>query len=56
MVWIKNHTKDKGSKAGILKIAIAETIYGVWQYRNANIFRKNIDESKVKRHYRYNLV
>ncbi|XP_058768778.1 uncharacterized protein LOC131642556 [Vicia villosa] len=39
--WITRMTTKKGWRFRILKIAIAETIYGVWQYRNDVIFRGN---------------
>lgn len=47
--WIRTHTRRKGSKAGILKIAIAETIYGIWRYRNVVIFEANINNTHIAR-------
>ncbi|KHN42750.1 hypothetical protein glysoja_030233, partial [Glycine soja] len=32
--WIIRHGKGKGHKASILKLAVTETVYGIWKYRN----------------------
>ncbi|XP_058776993.1 uncharacterized protein LOC131651345 [Vicia villosa] len=41
ITWIERHTKGKGFIHSTLKIAIAETVYGVWMYRNSRIFDAN---------------
>ncbi|XP_058726141.1 uncharacterized protein LOC131597461 [Vicia villosa] len=41
IVWLTNMIEKKGWRFKVLKIALAETIYGVWQYRNDIIFRGN---------------
>ncbi|XP_058733186.1 uncharacterized protein LOC131604785 [Vicia villosa] len=41
--WLKSSTKSKSNSAGILKIAITETIYELWSYRNAVIFGNSTD-------------
>ncbi|XP_058783400.1 uncharacterized protein LOC131658082 [Vicia villosa] len=45
--WIKSNTKNKSSLAGILKIAIAETLCEVWYYRNADIFGNNSNSMSI---------
>lgn len=47
MDWILAATKKKGCRARVLKLAFAETIYGVWQYRNQVVFRSDTHR-KVK--------
>lgn len=47
--WLRMHTRNKGSKTRILKIAIAEIIYGVWHYRNVVIFGENTDTTHIAR-------
>ena len=37
-VWLITHCKGKGWRAGILKLALAETVYGIWKHRNDMIF------------------
>ncbi|XP_058784638.1 uncharacterized protein LOC131659464 [Vicia villosa] len=39
--WLTRMIGKKGWRFMVLKIALAETIYGVWQYRNDIIFREN---------------
>ncbi|XP_058742682.1 uncharacterized protein LOC131615223 [Vicia villosa] len=46
--WIIQHTKGKGLCASILKIAIAETVYGIWMYRNERIFGSYTNEDTTK--------
>lgn len=36
--WITQMTAKKGWRFKVLKIAIAETVYGLWRYRNDLIF------------------
>lgn len=40
--WVIRKTKRKGRRATILKLAIAETTYGVCKHRNELIFKENI--------------
>lgn len=34
VTWLSLVTKGRGVMAQLLKAAVAETIYGIWQYRN----------------------
>ncbi|XP_058722516.1 uncharacterized protein LOC131594390 [Vicia villosa] len=38
--WIMHMIAKKGRRYKILKVAVAETVYGIWQYRNEVIFGK----------------
>ncbi|XP_058771340.1 uncharacterized protein LOC131644745 [Vicia villosa] len=46
--WIIQHTKGKGFYSSIMKIAIAETVYGIWMHRNKRIFGTNASEDTTK--------
>ncbi|XP_058759873.1 uncharacterized protein LOC131633173 [Vicia villosa] len=37
--WLVNRTKGQGWRAKLLKLAIAEGVYGIWLHRNRLIFR-----------------
>ncbi|XP_058734199.1 uncharacterized protein LOC131605929 [Vicia villosa] len=43
IAWIIHHTKGKSFQSYMLKIAIAETVYGIWKYRNERIFGTNVN-------------
>lgn len=45
--WLIRHTKGKGTRATVLKMAIAETIYEIWNIRNNKIFGQAIDINTV---------
>ncbi|KAL5146890.1 putative ribonuclease H protein [Glycine soja] len=45
--WLTHHTKGKGTRAAVLKMAIAETIYEIWNIRNNKIFGQAIDINTV---------
>ncbi|KAH1203129.1 hypothetical protein GmHk_17G049445 [Glycine max] len=45
--WIIRHSKGKGHKASILKLAVTETVYGIWKYRNAKIFEETVDNTNI---------
>lgn len=49
VLWIMSQTRGKCFKTGILKIAIAETVYWVWTYRNATIFETKVDDTRIAR-------
>ncbi|XP_058726621.1 uncharacterized protein LOC131597983 [Vicia villosa] len=36
--WIKQKTKGKGPRMSLLKVVVAEVIYGIWMFRNRRIF------------------
>ncbi|CAK8574064.1 unnamed protein product [Lathyrus sativus] len=38
MKWLIQHTKGKGVRVAVIKMAISETIYEIWQARNNSIF------------------
>lgn len=40
MHWLVDYSKGKGLRASILKLAAAETIYGIWSYRNDKFWTK----------------
>lgn len=45
--WIIQHTKRKGNKAAILKIAIAETVYMLWIVRNEKCFGNKVVDKDI---------
>ncbi|XP_058734333.1 uncharacterized protein LOC131606065 [Vicia villosa] len=45
--WIIEETKKKGWKAKILKLAFAESIYGIWGLRNEAVFGTSDFSSNV---------
>ncbi|CAK8568890.1 unnamed protein product [Lathyrus sativus] len=38
--WLIQHTKGKGVRVAVIKMAISKTIYEIWQARNKSIFGK----------------
>lgn len=47
--WIISITEGKGWKAFIMKMAIAETVYSTWLYRNSICFGKIMDNTSIDR-------
>lgn len=45
--WIVNFCRGRGKRVGIMKMAIAETIYNCWKYRNATSFGNTYDRNIV---------
>ncbi|XP_058752433.1 uncharacterized protein LOC131625603 [Vicia villosa] len=45
--WIIQHTRGKSAKAAVLKMAITETIYEIWNMRNNKSFGKNVGNTKI---------
>ncbi|XP_058724336.1 uncharacterized protein LOC131595849 [Vicia villosa] len=45
--WLVQNCKGKSVRSDLLKMAIAETVYGVWMYRNAISFGKDIDRLTI---------
>ncbi|XP_058783429.1 uncharacterized protein LOC131658112 [Vicia villosa] len=44
--WLVNSTRGKGFMQTMIKLSIAETVYGLWIYRNTNIFdRDKVDST-----------
>ncbi|XP_058766314.1 uncharacterized protein LOC131639889 [Vicia villosa] len=36
--WLTYHTKGKGAKVAVLKMAVTETVYELWNLRNNKVF------------------
>ncbi|XP_058725547.1 uncharacterized protein LOC131596827 [Vicia villosa] len=47
LCWLIQQCKGKSVRAAMLKLALAETVYGVWQFRNSISFRKEMDAARV---------
>ncbi|XP_058759430.1 uncharacterized protein LOC131632718 [Vicia villosa] len=47
VVWITKYCKGKGKKCGIIKLAIAETVYYCWKYINDTCFGQIYDRNIV---------
>jgi hypothetical protein len=45
--WITRHSKGKGWRAQLLKVAAAETIYMLWKHRNDTCFDNNIHNTNI---------
>lgn len=45
--WLISSTKGKGKRHAILKLAAAETLYGIWRYRNDKSFGNTVDNTKI---------
>ncbi|XP_058783284.1 uncharacterized protein LOC131657959 [Vicia villosa] len=43
--WITRYCSGKGKKCGIMKLALAETIYFCWKYRNDTCFGQSYDSN-----------
>ncbi|XP_058727002.1 uncharacterized protein LOC131598414 [Vicia villosa] len=46
--WVVHNTKGKGFHSYMLKIAIAETVYGLWTYRNKCVFDTGAKEDATQ--------
>ncbi|XP_058765198.1 uncharacterized protein LOC131638647 [Vicia villosa] len=44
MKWILHNTKGKSFRASKLKIVVAETVYGIWKFRNEYTFGLNTNK------------
>lgn len=47
MQWITQRSKGRPVRASILKLALAEAIYGIWQFRNNVNFGKITDNNNI---------
>lgn len=45
--WIISFTKGKGWRPAILKLAITETLYGVWKYCNDISYGNTVNKTKI---------
>lgn len=45
--WVLQVCKGKSTTAELHKQAIAEAVYGIWNYRNCITFRKIVDRTKI---------
>ncbi|XP_058767868.1 uncharacterized protein LOC131641583 [Vicia villosa] len=48
MNWFLLHYRGKGWKADLIRLALAETVYEVWQYRNERCFGHSVNNSDVE--------
>ncbi|XP_058776555.1 uncharacterized protein LOC131650866 [Vicia villosa] len=54
--WLISNTKGKGWKHGMLKMALAETLYFVWQYRNRVVFQQKNTSNTIVNNIIYTIV
>ncbi|XP_058732853.1 uncharacterized protein LOC131604429 [Vicia villosa] len=47
VLWLRNYYKGKGKRVWVMRIAIAETIYHCWNWRNAMCFDGNFDSNNI---------
>ncbi|XP_058746135.1 uncharacterized protein LOC131619009 [Vicia villosa] len=48
MNWFLLHYRGKGWKADLIRLALAETVYEVWQYQNERCFGHSVNNSDVE--------
>lgn len=48
IIWLMQMAAKKGWRFKLLKTAVSETVYGIWQYRNEVIFGKQTHRSTGK--------
>ncbi|CAK8578548.1 unnamed protein product [Lathyrus sativus] len=46
--WILQHGTGKGKKSALIRLAVTETLYGLWMYRNHNCFGKAKDNNFIR--------
>ncbi|XP_058725538.1 uncharacterized protein LOC131596817 [Vicia villosa] len=49
LAWITGYAKGKGWRAMLMKMAIAETIYCIWQHQNNICFDNSVDNKNIER-------
>jgi hypothetical protein len=54
--WIIHHTKGKGARAEILKLAFIESVYEIWRYRNDISFGNDVQNKHNDEHIIDNIV
>ncbi|XP_058776968.1 uncharacterized protein LOC131651320 [Vicia villosa] len=47
LCWLMQQCRGKSVRATMLKLALAESVYGVWQLRNSVSFDKELDATKI---------
>ncbi|XP_058726890.1 uncharacterized protein LOC131598292 [Vicia villosa] len=47
LCWIINIGKGKGWKAALLRLAVTETVYGAWAFRNSCCFGNQCESSAI---------
>ncbi|XP_058751794.1 uncharacterized protein LOC131624890 [Vicia villosa] len=47
MMWLIQNCRGKSIRSDMLKLAIAETVYGIWMYRNSVSFGKDVDRLTI---------
>ncbi|XP_058776650.1 uncharacterized protein LOC131650970 [Vicia villosa] len=45
--WVVSICKGKSPRSSLLKLAFAETVYGVWTFRNVVSFGNVVDENRI---------
>ena len=48
IIWLLRYGSDKGWKAALLRLAVTETIYDLWNYRNEHCFGKPKDIDTIR--------
>ena len=48
IIWLLRYGSGKGWKAALLRLAVTETIYGLWNYRNEHCFGKPKDIDTIR--------
>ena len=48
IIWLLRYGSGKGWKAALLRLAVTETIYGLWNYRNEHCFGKPKDIDTIQ--------
>ncbi|XP_058775295.1 uncharacterized protein LOC131649554 [Vicia villosa] len=46
--WLIPYCKGKGKKSDIMKLAIAETVYKIWHYRNEVSFGQSVNNTNIE--------
>jgi hypothetical protein len=54
--WIIHHTKGKGVRAKILKLAFTESVYEIWRYKNDISFGNDVENKHIDEHIIDNIV
>ncbi|XP_058771367.1 uncharacterized protein LOC131644788 [Vicia villosa] len=49
LLWLNQICKGKSTRASMLKMAVVESVYGVWNYRNSISFGNMIDKNRIVR-------
>lgn len=47
--WVIQHTKGKGTRGKMLKLAFTECVYEIWKLRNDTTFGKDVQNKHIGR-------